>query len=156
MTVLISQGDLSDPQVASLVQRHLLRARAETAPGSAHALDVGELRAPEISFWAAWDAGRLLGVAALKRLSADHGEVKSMYTAEDARRRGVARELLQHIVAESRNAGLARLSLETGSWDYFEPARALYRSFGFNPCEPFADYKVDPHSVFMTLELRPR
>ena len=154
MTVLIRKGDLSDPQVTSLVQRHLLRARAETAPGSAHALDVGALRAPEISFWAAWDAGSLLGVAALKLLSVDHGEVKSMYTAEDARRRGIARRLLQHIVAEARNAGLARLSLETGSWDYFEPARALYRSVGFNPCEPFANYKLDPHSVFMTLELR--
>jgi len=156
VAVLISRGDLSDPQVTSLVQRHLLRARAETAAGSAHALDAGELRAPEISLWAAWDAGTLLGIAALKRLSPDHGEVKSMYTAEDARRRGVARELLQHIVAEARSAGLARLSLETGSWDYFEPARALYRGFGFKPCEPFANYKVDPHSVFMTLELRHR
>ena len=154
MKVVIRKGDLSDLRVTSLVQRHLHRARAETAPGSAHALDIGELRAPEISLWAAWDAGTLLGVTALKRLASDHAEVKSMYTDENARRRGVARALLQHIIAEARSCGLARLSLETGSWDYFEPARALYRSFGFKDCEPFAGYKLDPHSVFMTLELR--
>jgi len=154
--VTLSRADLSDPQVVSLVQRHLLRARAATAPGSAHALDVGELRAPEISLWAAWEGGSLLGIAALKRLASDHGEVKSMYTAENVRRRGVARALLQHIVAEARSSGLARLSLETGSWDYFEPARALYRSLGFSACGPFASYKPDPHSMFMTLDLRIR
>lgn len=155
MKLLISKGDLGDPRIIALVQRHLLRARAETAPGSAHALDPGGLRAADISLWAAWDGGQLLGVAGLKRLSAEHGEVKSMYTAEDVRRRGVARALLTHIVAEARNSGLARLSLETGSWNYFEPARALYLSFGFKPCEPFGEYRPDPNSVFLTLQLRP-
>ena len=155
MNISIRRADPSDPRVVSLVERHLMRARAETAPGSAHALDVSELRATEISLWAAWNDGTLLGVAALKRLSAQHGELKSMYTAEHARRQGVARALLQHIVTEARDSGLARLSLETGSWDYFEPARTLYRSFGFRDCDPFASYKPDPHSVFMTLELPP-
>jgi len=154
MKLTICKADLSEPEVVSLLQRHVTRARAETAPGSAHALDLEELRAVEISVWAAWDGGTLLGVAALKRIAGNQGEVKSMYTAENARRRGVATALLQHILTEARNFGLARLSLETGSWDYFEPARALYRSFGFNDCEPFGSYKPDPHSVFMTLELR--
>jgi putative acetyltransferase len=152
--VLIGDGDLDDLRVRALLERHVLRARAQTAPGSAHALDVDQLRSADVSFFAAWDAGALLGVAALKLLSGDHGEVKSMYTAEEARRHGVATALLRHIVAAARGMGLRRLSLETGSWDYFEPARNLYRRFGFRDCTPFGDYRPDPNSVFLTLELR--
>ena len=153
MPPLITTGDLSDPAVLALLQHHLSRARAETAPGSAHALDVEALRAPDVSFWSARDGASLLGVAALKRLSADHGEVKSMHTAENARRRGVATAFMQHIIAEARRVGLTRLSLETGSWAYFEPARAFYRRHGFRDCAPFAHYRPDPNSVFMTREL---
>jgi len=151
--LLITTGDLTDPAVLALLQHHLVRARAETAPGSAHALDVGGLRAPDVSFFSAWDGAALLGVAALKRLSADHGEVKSMHTAEDSRRRGVGTALMQHLIGEARRAGLTRLSLETGSWAYFEPARAFYRRHGFRDCAPFAPYRPDPNSVFMTREL---
>lgn len=153
MALLITTGDLTDPAVLALLQTHLSRARAETAPGSAHALDVEGLRAPDVSFWSAWDGGSLLGVAALKRLSAHHGEVKSMHTAETARRRGVGTALMQHVFTEARRVGLTRLSLETGSWDYFEPARVFYRRHGFHDCAPFAHYRVDPNSVFMTREV---
>jgi putative acetyltransferase len=51
--------------------------------------------------------------------------------------------------------GLSRLSLETGSWPYFDPARALYARFGFKPCEPFGDYRPDPNSVFLSIRLKP-
>jgi putative acetyltransferase len=153
MPVLVTQGNLADPQVIALLQQHLTRARAETAPGSAHALDLGQLQSADVSFFSAWDGGVLLGVAALKRLAPDHGEVKSMHTAENARRRGVARALMQHLLDTARRAGFTRLSLETGSWDYFEPARAFYRRHGFRECAPFAHYRLDPNSVFMTREL---
>jgi putative acetyltransferase len=153
MPVLVTQGNLADPRVIALLQQHVARARAETAPGSAHALDLGQLQSADVSFFSAWDGGALLGVAALKRLSPDHGEVKSMHTAENARRRGVATALMRQLLATARRTGLTRLSLETGSWDYFEPARAFYRRHGFRECEPFAHYRVDPNSVFMTREL---
>ena len=153
--MLIRRDDPRASPLRALLERHVARARAETAPGSAHAFDVEQLRGAGVSFFAAWDGGEPLGVIALKRLSDEHGEVKSMFTAEAARRRGVAAALLAHIVAEARALGLTRLSLETGSWDYFEPARSLYRSRGFRDCGPFADYRPDPNSVFMTLELRP-
>jgi putative acetyltransferase len=153
MTVQIRKGDLHDPQVIALLQHHLSRARAATAPGSAHALDLGALADAAISFWSAWEAQTLLGVAALKRLSRAHGELKSMHTVESSRRHGVASALLQQLIAEARALGLQRLSLETGSWDYFEPARAFYRRHGFRACPPFAAYRADPNSVFMTLEL---
>lgn len=147
-------GDLRDPRVVNLVHCHFSRARAETAPGSAHALDLLGLQSPDISFWTVWDDDQLLGIGALKQLSIDHCEIKSMYTAQSARRKGVGRTMLRHIIATARERGVSRLSLETGSWDYFEPARALYRSHGFVECPPFADYVLDPNSIFMTLDLR--
>jgi putative acetyltransferase len=152
--MIIVKADLDDPRVLGLLALHVSRARAETARGSAHALDATGLRAPEISLWAVWDeGGELLGVGALKRLSPDHGEIKSMYTAESARRHGVGSAVLRHIIVEARHKGMTRLSLETGSWDYFLAARAFYGRHGFVECAPFADYKADPNSVFMTLDL---
>ena len=147
-------GDLSDPRVLDLLQIHLTRARAETAPGSAHAVDVAGLQSPDISFWTIWDDRTLLGVGALRRLSADHGEVKSMHTVESMRRKGAGSAMLRHIIAAARESGMVRLSLETGSWDYFRPAHAFYRRHGFVECPPFADYVLDPNSVFMSLDLR--
>jgi putative acetyltransferase len=149
----IVDGGLDDPRVVELLRVHLARARAETAPGSAHALDLTGLRAADVTFWSAWEGDVVVGVGALKRLAADHGEVKSMHTAEVARGRGVASALLRRIMAEARAAGMTRLSLETGSWPYFTPARALYARHGFAECGPFGAYRADPNSVFMTLEL---
>ena len=154
MTVLrIVNGGLDDPRVVALLQLHVTRARAETAPGSAHALDLGALRAPAVSFWSAWEDDEPVGVGALKRLSAEHGEIKSMHTAEAARGRGVGSALVRYIMAEARARGIQRLSLETGSWAYFLPARALYARHGFVECGPFGDYRADPNSVFMTVTL---
>jgi putative acetyltransferase len=150
----IIQGDVSDPRVIELLHIHLTSARSQTAPGSAHALDLNGLQSPDISFWTIWDDETLLGVGALKRLSADHGEIKSMHTARAARRRGVGRAMLRHIIAIARAIGISRLSLETGASEYFRPAQALYRSHGFVDCPPFADYVLDPNSVFMSLDLR--
>ena len=150
----IIDGDFSDARVLDLLRVHLTSSRANTAPGSAHALDVTGLQSPEISFWTIWDGDTLLGCGALKRLSADHGEVKSMHTAQAVRRKGIASAMLGHIVAAARAQGMSRLSLETGSWDHFVPARALYARHGFVVCGPFADYVLDPNSVFMTRDLR--
>jgi len=150
----IIQGDISDPRVVELLHIHLISARAQTAPGSAHALDLTGLQSLNISVWTIWDDETLLGVGALKWLSADHGEIKSMHTAQAVRRRGVGRAMLRHIIAIARASGISRLSLETGASEYFRPARALYRSHGFVECPPFADYVLDPNSVFMSLHLR--
>lgn len=149
----ITEGGLDDPRVVHLLRTHVTRARAETAPGSAHALDLSGLRAAEVTFWSAWEDDAVVAVGALKRLSADHGEIKSMHTAETARGRGVGSAMLRHIMAAARAGRLSRLSLETGSWPYFAPARALYARHGFVDCPPFGDYRPDPNSVFMTLEL---
>lgn len=149
----IVEGGLDDPRVIELLHAHVSRARAETARGSAHALDLSGLRAPDITFWSAWEGDTVAGVGALRELSPDHGEIKSMHTAESMRRKGVGSAILRHIIDAARSRGMSRLSLETGSWPYFTPARALYAQYGFVECEPFGDYKADPNSVFMTLVL---
>lgn len=149
----IVEGGLDDPRVIALLETHVARARAETAPGSSHALSLAGLRAPGVRFWSAWDDDAVVGVGALKRLDAGHGEIKSMHTAEAARGRGVGAALLRTILEAAHADGLTRLSLETGSWPYFLPARALYARHGFVECGPFGDYREDPNSVFMTREI---
>ena len=151
----IEVDDLTRPEVTALLQVHLEAAALDSPPESVHALDLDGLKAPDVTFWTAWEGAQLLGCGALKELSGFEGEVKSMHTAEAMRGRGVARRLLEHILAEARRRSYRCLSLETGSVAAFAPARALYASFGFEVCPPFADYRLDPYSVFMTLELEP-
>jgi len=150
----IVAADLDDARVRALLTEHLTTARATSPPCSAHALDIDELRAADLTVWAAWDGEALLGVGALKALSPEHGEIKSMHTARLHRRRGVGDAILLHIVEAARARAMSRLSLETGSAEYFKPARELYRKHGFVECPPFADYVEDPHSVYMTRVLR--
>lgn len=149
----IAEGGLDDPRVQALVALHQRLAREATAEGFAFALDLSGLRAPGIRFFSAWDGGLLLGIGALKRLTPEHGEVKSMHTAEAARRRGVGAAMLRHIIGEARAAGMARLSLETGTGPYFQAAVALYLAAGFRPCVPFGDYAASPENRFLTLAL---
>lgn len=149
----ISRGNLADDRILKLLRHHFDKCHAVTPPGSAHVFDVARLAAPEIDFWAAWDGETLLGTGAMKPLDSTHGEVKSMHTAESARRRGVGATMLKHIMATSRDRGLKRLSLETGSFGYFQPAVALYKSHGFEECPPFGGYKPDSNSLFLTREL---
>lgn len=153
--IRIIPGDFANPQVKALLEHHFTTCHAVTPKGSAHAVDLSGLQVPEVSFWAAWDNDTLLGIGALKRIGPAHGEIKSMHTAESSRRRGVASAMLRHIIAEANGQGLARLSLETGSFAYFAPAVALYRDNGFVDCPPFGDYRPDPNSVFLTLDLSP-
>ena len=145
--------DLSGPEVAQLLRHHLQSAALLSPPESVHALDLEGLRRPEITFWSAWRDAELLGCGALKELDARHGEIKSMRTAASHLRQGVATGILRHILEVAAQRSYARLSLETGSAEAFAPARNLYTRFGFRPCGPFADYVLDPYSVFMTREL---
>lgn len=147
--------DLSGPEIALLLEEHLADMNATSPPESKHALDLDGLKQPDVTFWTLWatDEGqgeRLAGCCALKRLTAEHGEIKSMRTATAFRRQGVAQRLLQHLLDQAKDQQLNRLSLETGSMDYFAAARALYIRFGFEVCLPFGDYIEDPNSVFMT------
>ena len=149
----IIQGDFTDQRVVELLRIHLTTARSQTAPGSAHALDLTQLQSPTINFWTIWEEQTLLGFGALQTLSPEHGEVKSMHTAKAMRGRGAGSAMLLHIIETARARGMSRLSLETGAAQYFAPARTLYKAHGFVECPPFGHYVLDPNSVFMSLDL---
>ncbi|MDW6004090.1 GNAT family N-acetyltransferase [Vibrio mangrovi] len=144
---------LDDGAVIHLLEEHLADMYATSPPESVHALDVASLKATSVTFFSGWRHGELLGCVAIKQLSDTHAELKSMRTATSARQQGVASMLLQHMIEVAKGRGYRRLSLETGSMAFFEPARKLYEKFGFSYCEPFADYQPDPNSMFMTLLL---
>jgi putative acetyltransferase len=151
--VKISQGGLDDPDVIALLGEHLQGMADHSPPESIHALDVDGLKAPDITFWTMRDGDEVAGCIALKQLDKRHGEIKSMRTSSSHLRRGVGAALLAHLVSEARRRNYQRLSLETGSGPGFEAAHALYRRFGFEECGPFADYREDPFSRFMTMAL---
>jgi putative acetyltransferase len=151
--VRIRVDDLRGPEIADLLATHVAFCRASSPPESMHVLDLDALRVPEIMFWSAWHGTTLLGCAALKELDPSHGEIKSMHTAARFRGRGVALRLLDRMVEEARSRGYRRLSLETGSMEAFAPARALYARYGFAVCAPFGNYRLDPNSIFMRLDL---
>ena len=149
----ISIEDPRTPDVRELLARHLAFTNSQSPPEDVHALDVEGLLDPTVTFFSLRDDGGLLGIGALKHIDDEHAEVKSMHTAQAARGRGVARTILRHLIAVARERGYSRISLETGSMDAFAPARTLYASAGFTPCEPFGDYRPSRHSSFMTLSL---
>lgn len=147
----IAIDDLTSPEIIELLESHVAEMRRVTAnPESVHALDLDGLRRSEVTFWSLRDGARIAGCGAIKRLDATHAEIKSMRTSTSYQRQGIAARILAHIEAASVSMGLTRLSLETGAEDFFAPARALYLRSGFAYCEPFADYVLDPLSVFMT------
>jgi putative acetyltransferase len=150
----IRLDDLSGPEIARFLDEHLAELRATSPPESMHALDLEGLRQPDVTFWSVWDGTELVGCGALKALDAAHAEIKSMRTSLRARGAGVGSALLRHMLDVARARGFRRVSLETGSMPHFEPARRLYLRHGFSVCPPFAGYRLDPNSVFMTLELR--
>jgi len=145
--------DLQGAAIAALLQVHLDAMHQHSPPESVHALDLEALRHPSITFWTAWDGDALMGCGALKTLTATHAELKSMRTAAAHVRKGVARALLRHIEAAARVQGFRQISLETGTNAPFFPAHRLYASEGFVECGPFADYALDPYSLFMSKAL---
>ena len=145
--------DPRTPDITALLDEHLADMRMLSPPESVHALDLTGLTHESITFWSVRENTELLGCGALKDLGNQHGEIKSMRTASQHRRRGIAAQLLTHIIEHARCADFSRLSLETGSQPGFEPARLMYTRFGFTVSEPFNDYQPDPNSTFMTLPL---
>lgn len=145
--------NLISEAITALLNQHLHDMARVSPPESCHALDIDGLRKPDVIFWSIWSGSDLAGCGALNELNEYHAEIKSMRTAEAYLRKGVASQMLRHLIEEAKRCGYRRVSLETGSMAVFEPARKLYSSFGFVYCSPFGSYVDDPNSVFMTLEI---
>lgn len=146
----IAHEDPRGDDIVALLETHLALMRRISPPGHVHALDVGRLAVPEVAFLTARETGTLLGVGALKQIGGGRGEIKSMHTAEAARGRGIGRLLVTEIMRLAEQAELTWIGLETGSQPEFEPARRLYATFGFEQCDPFDGYTVNPYSVCMS------
>ena len=149
-TFRITEDDLTGPAVAALLQLHLDEMHRWSPPGSVHALPLERLRAPDVTFYAAWHGAELAACGALKALGERHGELKSMRAAPAWRGRGAGRAMLEHLLSAARARGYTRVSLETGRPDEFLPAQRLYESHGFAECPPFGDYVADQFSIYMT------
>lgn len=145
--------DLRGPEVQAMLEEHLRGVSSATPPESVHALGLEDLRKPEVTFWTVWHESQLMGCGAIKQLNLRQGEIKSMRTATAHLRKGVASRLMQHMIDEAQRRRYQQLYLETGSGESFLAARKLYEAFGFKECGPFADYVLDPYSVFMVREM---
>lgn len=149
----IIEDDLTGPEIADLLHLHLDEMHSWSPPESVHAMGIERLRAADVTFYSAWADGRLAACGAIKQLSADHGELKSMRAHPDFRRAGAGRAILEHLLAVAARRGYCRVSLETGRPEQFLPARRLYEANGFAECPPFGDYTQDPFSICMTRTL---
>ncbi len=153
LTPPVEEVTPTDARLGTIFERHLTLMRASSPACSVHAMDAQSLAASGVRFFAVFEEGQAIAMGALKRISPEHGELKSMHVAHEARGRGLARAVLARLLAAARAEGMGRVSLETGSQPAFAAARALYRSAGFESCEPFEGYGPDPNSAFLTRAL---
>jgi len=153
MTLKLGPADLNDPQLRDLVAAHRAHAFATTEPANVFALDADALREPGLEMVTAHRGDALMGIGGLRHLDAENGEIKSVHVAEAARGQGIGQQIISHLIARAREAGLRHLWLETGSMEAYAPSRALYSSAGFVVCGSFGDYPDHPGSAFMTKAL---
>ena len=145
------QNNFDDYEVNKLLKKHFIELRSVSPEGSTHVLDINGLKNASIKFWSLWEENKLVGCGALKFLEANHGEFKSIRVADDFRKKGYGKKIIYHLISESKEIGIKKLSVETGSGNFFLPARKLFTSCGFKPCNPFAHYKLDPNSCYFNL-----
>lgn len=145
------EGNFDNPKVNELLRKHFIELRAASPEGSAHVLDIPGLKVPSIKFWSLWDDKKLIGCGALKFLDKEHGEFKSIRIHDDFRNKGHGTNVINHLISEAKKLNIKRLSIETGASDFFIPARKLFKKTGFAICEPFAHYKEDINSVYLTM-----
>jgi len=148
------EGNFEHPKVNELLIKHFKELKSVSPEGSAHVLDIPGLKVSSIKFWSIWDEGTLIGCGALKFLDKYHGEFKSIRVIDDFRKKGYGFKIINHLIQEEKKLNIKKLSLETGSGIFFIPARKLFEKVGFKKCAPFAHYKEDANSFYMSLDLK--
>ena len=144
------EGNFDHPEVNELLTKHFIELRAASPTGSTHVLDIPGLKVVSIKFWSLWEKESLLGCGALKFLDKEHGEFKSIRVHDNFRNKGNGMKVINHLIDEAKRLNIKRLSIETGAGDFFTPARKLFDKCNFKPCEPFAHYKKDINSIYLT------
>ena len=144
------EGNFDHPEVRELLNKHFIELRAASPEGSAHVLDVAGLKVPSIKFWSLWENKKLLGCGALKFLDNIHGEFKSIRVHDNFRNKGNGIKVIDHLIVKAKILNIKRISIETGASNFFIPARKLFKKCNFEPCGPFAHYKEDLNSIYLT------
>ena len=144
------EGNFDNIEVNELLTKHFIELRAASPKGSAHVLDILGLKVDSIKFWSLWEKESLLGCGALKFLDKVHGEFKSIRVHDNFRNKGNGIKVINHLIEEAKRLNIKRLSIETGAGDFFIPARKLFNKCNFEHCEPFAHYKKDINSIYLT------
>ena len=147
------EGNFDNPEVDDLLRKHFIELRSVSPAGSTHVLDIDGLKNPSIKFWSLWENEKLMGCGALKFLNENHGEFKSIRVADQYRGKGYGKKIISHLIAEAKELKIKKISIETGSGEFFKSARRLFKNFGFEKCEPFSHYKTDANSCYMNLEI---
>ena len=144
------EGNFDHPDVNKLLTKHFIELQSASPEGSAHVLDIPGLRTSSIKFWSLWLKDDLFGCGALKFLDKKHGEFKSIRIHDEFRNKGFGIKIINHLIDEAKKLGIKRISIETGAGKFFEPARKLFKKSNFIPCKPFAHYKEDENSIYLT------
>ncbi|MDC3085371.1 GNAT family N-acetyltransferase [Candidatus Pelagibacter sp.] len=144
------EGNFDHPEVNELLTKHFIELKAASPEGSAHVLDIPGLKTSSIKFWSLWQNNKLFGCGALKFLEEEHGEFKSIRIHDNYKNQGNGIKVINHLILEAKKLKIKRLSIETGAGKFFEPARKLFKKCDFIPCEPFAHYKKDKNSIYLT------
>ena len=144
------EGNFDHPEVNELLTKHFIELRAVSPEGSTHVLDIIGLKIPSIKFWSLWEDEKLLGCGALKFLESEHGEFKSIRVHDNFRNKGNGIKVINHLIDEAKKLKIKRLSIETGAGKFFEPARKLFKECNFELTKPFAHYKEDENSIYLT------
>ena len=145
------EGNFDNSEVLELLNKHFIELRSVSPEGSAHVLDIEGLKDQNIKFWSLWENNLLMGCGALKFLNKEHGEFKSIRVEDKFRKKDNGIKILKHLIFEAKKLNIKRISVETGTGDFFTPARKLFNKCGFKLCKPFAHYKEDPNSCYMTM-----
>ena len=144
------EGNFDNPEVNELLKNHFIELRAASPEGSAHVLDIPGLKIDSIKFWSLWENDKLMGCGALKFIDQKHGEFKSIRVHQNFRNKGYGIKIINHLIEEAKKLNIERISLETGAGEFFDPARKLFKKCNFLPCDPFAHYKKDRNSIYLT------
>ena len=147
------EGNFDNPEVNELLKKHFIELRSVSPADSTHVLDIAGLKDQSIKFWSLWKNNEIIGCGALKFLEKNHGEFKSIRVTDKFRKAGIGEKIIDHLIEEAKKLEISKLSIETGSGEFFLPARKLFSKFGFKACPPFAHYKKDPNSCYYTLNL---
>ncbi len=147
------ENNFDDIKVNELLKKHFMELRSVSPAGSTHVLDIDGLKNETIKFWSIWDEESLIGCGAIKILSEYDGEFKSIRVHDNFREKGYGKKIISTLISKSRDIGIKNIFIETGSGKFFEPARKLFKSCGFEECNPFGHYRKDPNSCYMKISV---